>query len=620
MADMLGIGSLASMAYKKAIEVTSHNVANVGVEGYHRQRADIVTNSPQIVGTSFLGGGSKVDSVTRIYQDFIQNQLVSATSLNQRYDQQLQLSKQVEGIVASNDKGVQQFMQRFFDAMQNLANDPTTTTNRRLLLDEATNFESHIKNLSLVLKDTSAQTNNQIKDTVKGINQQLNVIQAINVTVQRALASGQQTPNDLLDKREEAIKKLGTYIDIKPFRQPNGVIDIHTADGSLPLISDNTVTSLVAKNSDYVDESRIEVFMNIGGELKNVSSKITGGQLGGVIDFRRNMLDRSQDELGVMLNGLVASTNWQHYQGYDINGNSGGDFFQSLKASVIHNVKNQGTETGSNIKVTFNPNSGVSEPPYKNLNPPLDSQPATYGLKKGYLDTAFSEIGKFQAREYEIHYRAATDDFAFYDHITGQAINNAAGAQVTIARGTKGSVGGLEFDFSNVALGAVKNGDQFLSKPHQDILKQFKTVLTDINTIATRGQSPVDTNNNGLITDEVPTPAAVGDNVNIANMANLAGKSLLYADAAGNASETLLGGYSKMATNVGLYVQGTQVQYDTQVSVLQQITSRSESLSGVNLDEEAANLLKFQQAYQAAAKIIQASQSMFTTIIGALRG
>jgi len=616
MADMLGIGSLASMAYKKAIEVTSHNVANVGVEGYHRQRAELVTNSPQINGNAFLGGGASVSTVSRIYADYMQNQLISSNATFERYDQQLKLSKHVEGIVASNDQGIQQFMQRFFDAMQNLSNDPTTNTNRRLLLDEAGNMESHIGNLANVLKQTQVETNNQIKDTVTGINQQLEVIHTINNQVERALATGNQPPNDLLDKREKAIKDLSTYIDIKPYRQANGRIDIHTANGRLPLISDNTLTKLEAGYSEFPDEARIEIFMNIGGERRKVSDYLQGGQLGGVLDFRKNMLDKAQNELGVTLNGLVASTNWQHYQGWDLNGDAGGHFFNPLDTHALQSSQNSGAEDGTNIKISFNPNFASTEPqpPYQ----PPSSQPSTYGAKETELKSALNEIGQFTAREYELKYRAGTNDFAFYDHQTGQPVVDNTGAQITVTNGAQANVEGLNFDFRST--NALSDGDTFIVKPHQDILQQFKKVIEDPNTIATRGQSPVDSNNNGTLNDETPAAAAVGDNVNIANLANLAGKKLLYADNSGNASETLLGGYSKMSVNVGLYVRGTEIQQNAQQSVLKQITDRIETMSGVSLDEEAANLMRYQQAYQAAAQIIQTSQQMFTTMMGALRG
>ncbi|QBZ83494.1 Flagellar hook-associated protein 1 [Hydrogenovibrio crunogenus] len=629
MADMLNIGTAATNTFRRAIEVTSHNVANVGTEGYSRQRADIISSAPSNTGYGFLGAGSRVSSIDRVYADYIQTQLVDAYSLKSRYDEQLSLSKQVEGVVASNDKGLQTFMQNLFDSFQNLSNNPTSSTSRDQVLSEANNMEAMLLNMSTVLGDTQEQVNGQIKNMTDEINKNLTTIQAINNQVANSLSNGGQPPNDLLDQREKAIKELGQYMDIKTFRQEDGRIDIHTGNGRYPLISDNTLTTLNADLTDYKNENRIEVYMQIGGQKVEVSDNIKGGQLGGVLDFRNNLLDRSMNEMGVALNGLVASTNWQHYQGYDQNGNPGQDFFTPLSTNAIQSAKNTGPEDGTNIQVSFNP---VYDPtaPVQGTNPPYDSaavppaadaQPPFYGDKQTYLGQAMSAIGEFEPREYKLQFSTASNGFEIKDNKTGDPVLDSAGNPVLITLGAPDNgfedVEGLRFDVTNVAA-APADGDTFIVKPHQAMLEDFSTSINSGEEIATRGQSPVDTGVAGLA-DETPTPASVGDNVNIANMASLQSKKVLYSDASGNASETLLGGFSKMATNVGMYVRGTEIQLTSQENVFDQVNARRESYSGVNLDEEAANLLRFQQAYQASAQIIQTSQSLFQSLLGAVR-
>lgn len=609
MADMLMIGSLATNSFKKALEVTGHNVANIGTEGYHRQSAVIKSNSPQIVGTTFLGGGSYVDKVDRIYSQHIQNQLVTSQSSLSRYEEQAQLAKQVEGVVASNDTGVQEFMQRFFDAMQNLSDNPTSTTSARMLLDESTNIEAHIGNIDSVLKDTQEQVNNQIRDTANEVNSRVATISAINAQVERAYSTGNQAPNDLLDQREQAILELSQYMDIKPYHQENGRVDIYTGDGRLPLISDVHTVTLDAAYSEFSNENRMELYMSIGGERRLVSNQVTGGSLGGVLDFRSNMLDKSMNDLGLTINGVVASVNWQHYQGWDLEGNEGQNFFNPLSTTALGSSQNTGSEDGSGIQVSFNPNPDVAEPPYISGSGGVTEQPLTYGEKETYLQTAFDALGELKSREYLIKSDGA-GGFNFFDHKTGEdltanAVENPVG---------RFQLDGLEFDFTGAL--ASNDGDKFLVKPHQAILSNFHTAITDSNALATRGQTPIDSNNDGSLDDEVPSPAAYGDNVNMANMANLASMKLLYADSNQQASETLLGGYSRMATSVGMYVRGTEIQLSAQTNVFNQIKDRMETESGVSLDEEAANLMKFQQAYQAAAQLISTSQTLFQTLIG----
>lgn len=643
MADILQIGSVATSAFRKALDVTGHNIANVGTDGFNRQRVEFSSNTSNMAGAGSIGGGVRVDSVERVFAQHIQTQLVSSSSLTERFSQQLELSKQLEGIVASNDEGVQLFMNRFFEGMQNLSNNPTSDTSRRLLLDESINMASYVGNLNAVLQDTNFQVNNQIKDLSTEINSRLDSINHINHHVEAALHQGLQTPNDLLDKRDQAIFELAKYMDIKTFHQASGRVDIHTGNGRLPLISDGTVTHVQADLSAYPDEIRMELFMTIGGVKREISDKINGGQLGGILDFRSNMLDKSMVDMGVMLNGLTASVNWQHHMGYDDNGNPGKAFFQPLDASVLENRHNNTSSSdGSFISFSFNPkipsttdatpaSADFSQsPPFNNPAttgfPVAGVDPQNYGDQQLYLDNAFRNIGEMAAREYELRNIDGTN-FEIRDKRTGELLtltdrsvagypDAPASQTTTIVPGGSFTIDGFEIMIDPAA--NYQANDKFIIKPHQDILDSFRSVIIDPREVATRGQSPIDSNNDGSVLDEVLSAAASGDNVNIANMASLQSKELLFANSAGIASETLLGGYSKMATNVGMYLRGTEIQLSAQTNVYEQIRDRRESMSGVSLDEEAANLMRFQQAFQSAAQLISTSQTLFQTLLGVM--
>lgn len=613
MADMLTIATLSANTFKKALEVTSHNVANVATEGYTRQRAVIVSNAPGVAGSSFQGSGSSVQTVERTYSEYYQSQLVVAESLKSRYEEQMSLSQQVEGIVASNDEGVQEFMSRFFDSLQSLSNNPTSNTSRQLVLDEASSLESHIGNLTSVLDEASYQLNNQIYDSVDEINIRLETVQQLNSQIDYAVRTTGQQPNDLMDQRDQAILELGQYIDIKQYQGVNGTTDIYTAGGRLPLISGNTITKLEAGPSEYRADNRAEIYFSIGNEKREISDLIQGGQLGGIIDYRNNMLDQAQNDLGLTLNGMVASMNWQHYQGYDLNGEAGGHFFEPLLARGMESADNQGNLDGALMEVTFSPNPmDAVQPPY---NP---TELATYANKQASLENAYEEIGHFQPRDYELVYDAATSSFGVLDYKTKQPVTDSTGTAITISatddtdgdtNGWQKQVDGLHFDLYNaVNTGTVQDGDSFLVRPHQAVLENFEKVIEDGQDIAARGQTP-----DGAVA--APTAAAEGDNTNLANMAGLQSRKILLSDDLDNATETLLGGYSTMASNVGLYVRTTEIQLTAQSNVYDQVWAQREAFSGVSLDEEAANLIKYQQAYQATAQIIATVQEIFQTLL-----
>lgn len=600
MANLLTIGSSAASTFQKAIEVTSNNVSNVSTDGYNRQRADIVSNASGLISTSYTGGGSRVNSVDRVYASYIQTQLVSANSLKSRYDEQLSLAKQVEGVVASNDGSIQDFMQNLFDSFQNLANNPTDTSSRQQVIDQSNNIQTMVGNLSGVLSDTQKQVNDQISSMTDEINNRLDMIHQINKQVSVALNSGGQAPNELLDQRDQAIMELSKYMDVKTFTQSDGETLVYSGNGKYPLVTGNTVNHLQASRSEFTDENRTEVYMQISGQRVQVSDQIQNGQLGAVLDFRSNMLDKSINDLGVTLNGLVAGVNWQHYQGYDINGDAGGNVYQPLSMTADKSVNNTGTEDGTNISVSFSPAIAGNQPPYTPA-----TQPATYAAKQADLATANTAIGDLRAKDYVVKVNSG-GNFDIYDR------NDESTILGTVAFGGSGQVDGLKFDFSTVAAGTVQAGDKFLVKPNQEMVDNFQTSISNPDKLATRGQSPDPA-------DVAPTPAAIGDNTNIANLASLSDKKLLFNDASGNPAQTILGGYSIMSTHVGSYVQASQTQSTAQTNVFNQISDRRESMSGVSLDEEAANLVKYQQAYQASAQIIQASKTLFDTLIGAIR-
>ena len=617
---MLTIASLSLNTFKKALEVTSHNVANVSTEGYNAQRVIIQSSAPGNAGNNYQGSGAMVGGIERVYSEALQTQLYSSQSLKERYETQLSLSTQIEGIVASNDEGIQEFLNRYFSSLQALSDNPTSTTNRQQVLDEASSLESHINNLTSVLADTNYQTNNQVSDIVVEVNNRLKSIQEMNTQIDNVLKNTQNTPNDLLDQRDQAILEISQYMDIKTYYHDNGSVDIYAGNGQIPLLSSNSIMQLEASRSEFQDENRTEIYAYIGDQKQLISDKIVGGELGGILDFRDNMLGKAQNDLGLTLNGIVASMNWQHYQGYDMDGQPGGDIFAPLATSPIDSVENTGAVYGEDISVSFNPNFGVSEPPYTSnvsgATPPtnLDDQPQTYGEKLGYLDTANKEVGNFQPREYMLMYNQGTDSFDFFDYTTKQAVVDGSGNPIAVARGSSANVEGLYFDFTGVT-NVPADEDSFLVKPHKQILEDFTKVISEQGELATRGQSPIDSNSDGSLDDEPPAAAAIGDNVNIANMASLQSAKLLFSGVDGKATESLLGGYSKMAVNVGMYVRGTDIQYTAQSNVHDVMVAQRESYSGVSLDEEAANLVRYQQAYEASAQIVATVQELFRTLL-----
>jgi len=258
------------------------------------------------------------------------------------------------------------------------------------------------------------------------------------------------------------------------------------------------------------------------------------------------------------------------------------DFHKSLEQTAYKDTRNGGTLTNNDITINLN-KSGLSS------NPTDLSNPADFAQVQ-------TQLSLLQPRTYSMTFDGS--NYTISDKRTGQIIpldSTTAAAGVTTLR-----FEGLQVDIDQTAR-QIKPGDKFEFRFLDDAMSQFSTTQLVPEQVAYRG-----TDNSGV-------PLAIGNNVNAANMASLQDKKILT----GN-QNTFKSAFSVMAGNVGTYHRTNEVSMETQEAVNSQLIQLKDSMSGVNLDEEAANMLKFQQAYQAAAQIMQASQRMFDTIIGAL--
>jgi flagellar hook-associated protein 1 FlgK len=239
----------------------------------------------------------------------------------------------------------------------------------------------------------------------------------------------------------------------------------------------------------------------------------------------------------------------------------------------------------------------------------------TYGEKQDALAVAHKRIAEMKPEGYQLRYE--NGDWRILNPNTLDEYRRSPDGPVVSQDGFL-YLHGLRFDVNSV--GIPEEGDRFVVKPHQDILNNFDAVITQGERLATRGQNPLPDGGQPLDRNSTAEPGGEGDNVNIANIASLQSKKVLFSKTPnGEATETILGGYSRMSGSVGMYVRSSEIQHDAQKNTFNYIMERRESQSGVSLDEEAANLLKYQQAYQAAAQVMQISQTLFQTLIGSFR-
>lgn len=593
MGDLLTIGTNALGTFQQGLAVTSNNVANVNTPGYSRQELQIHASTPTKYGGLLMGNGAQSHEIRRIAAEYLDRQIQTATADYNQQKQANTLATQLDAIVGSANEGISSQLGQYFSALQTLANDPTSPSPRSLTLAEGDSLVTQVQSFDRVRSSLYEQTNGQIDATLTQINSMVEQFQLLNNEAIRTKNASGDVAAALQDKREQMLGELSQYLEVKAFEQPNGSIDIHTANGSIPLLSDNTPTRLFADFEDFHRGAELSdgkaIFMEhpIGSkQYFDISDRDFGGQLGGTMDFKKNALNLSEDELGMTMMGMAALLNTQHRQGYDLDGNQGNDLFtvngQSLNpnffAAFEQNAFVDKHNTGTAALVVGIDQTGISQADVRGA---------------GDVATMENTVSKFKATRYEVTYDGA--NFSVQDLNSKQVV--ATGTGLTP----------LTFDGLQLTLnaGTANQGDRFLLTPYADAVGQFDQVVSDGNDFAARAEDPA---NPG-------TPLGEGDNTNIAEVALYAERKIMYGK-----SEDIQGSFTLMSTHVGSYVQGTEIARDSNESLLNNLNSTREEVSGVNLDEEAANLLRFQQAYQAAAQIISTSQSLFQTLIGAVRG
>jgi flagellar hook-associated protein 1 len=697
MADLLLTASSGLRTFQQALNVTGHNIANVNTEGYNRQRVDIGSGTPHLSAGGYVGSGSRPVSINRVYQDYVSSQLNNSYNQQSKYNNIDVYSMQLNGTLGDPEIGVSAGMQSVFTTWNTKANDPTNTTSSRFLLDAQSALSMQVENYDSMRNDLHSQINGQLSASATQVNRLTRELVALNEAL-GSLNQRQELPaNDLLDKRDQLVKNLNQYMDVKVFQNNDGTVNVYSSDGKVPLITDNRALTVYAKEGPYEKfdvvngtpekSKQLDLYIQMPGTGQEmvISDNITGGEIGGALAFRKDQLTRAEDELGLSLAGMAIAMNAQHRQGFDVAGVRGTDMFSLngkapelmstatgystptntgngsitlagaptaefaykftfngtnyditdayTNANVASGVALGGTYNGVTVTAgagtpatgdsfmaftTTDFHKSIEQKAYKNIHNTgtLSSDDVTINLNKQGLSANptdlsnpadFAQVQKqlslLQPRTYSL-----TFDGSFYgvsDARTGQIIPIDQGAPV--AGVTTLRFEGLQVDIDQTTR-QMKAGDKFEFRFFDDATASFDATLSSPNKVAYRGGDLSTTPVAGAV------PLAVGNNVNAANMASLQDKKLLN-----NNQNTFKEAYSVMAGNVGTYHRTNEVSMETQDAVNAQLTQMRDSMSGVNLDEEAANMLRFQQAYQASAQIMKAAQSMFDTIMGIVR-
>src|SRR5687768_1281503 len=341
---IFGIGLSALHAAQQGLLVAGHNVSNASTPGYTRQQIVQSTGGAQATGNGYIGRGVQVDTLRRVYNEFLVNQVTQAKTESTQLDTYLAQMKQIDTLLAdtSGRLGLSPALQEFFGSVQDVATSPSDVAARQSMLSNAEVLVRRFQSLNDSLDEIQDGVNAQIENSVSLINTLAARISELNGTISLAESSaGGQPANDLRDQRDELVTQLNDQVRAKVVEQGDGGYSIFIGTGQ-SLVVGSTAFQLAATASP-IDPHRLEVAYASGGNSIPVEeSSLDGGKLGGLLQFRGGELDVARNGLGRIAIGLAATFNDQHRLGQDIQGNLGGDFFTLPEPSVTASTRNTG--------------------------------------------------------------------------------------------------------------------------------------------------------------------------------------------------------------------------------------------------------------------------------------
>ncbi|MBB3168441.1 flagellar hook-associated protein FlgK [Simiduia aestuariiviva] len=342
MADLLGISISGLKFSQSALKTTSHNISNADTAGYSRQRALAGTNKATFLGGSFAGNGVHLQTIERIASQFAIDQLRSDTTLYNQLETFNDNILQVDSLLSDPATGVAAAMQSFFASMQNGANDPTSVPSRQLIVSEAQNLATRFNTLFDRFDALNDGVTQQLTTAVAQVNSLAEVIAELNSKIALAFGEGQGAePNDLLDQRDEAMRQLSEFVSVSTFDQGDNQINVLVGNGQ-PLVVGHDARTLRVEGG-LLDASKSEIIFDSAKGPQRITELINGGKIGGLLDFRDDVLDPAINEIGRLAIALGESFNEVHRQGLDLNGDFGARFFTDANDANVAQSRVKGS-------------------------------------------------------------------------------------------------------------------------------------------------------------------------------------------------------------------------------------------------------------------------------------
>ncbi|GFE84790.1 flagellar hook protein FlgK [Steroidobacter agaridevorans] len=630
MADLLNTSISGLLAFQRALDVTSHNITNANTPGYSRQLPDFQTRTPQFLGGNWVGSGADVSTVNRAYDNFLSSQARSASSAYYQSNTYATQAARISNLFGDSTTGLSAAMQKFVNSLQAVSDSPNSTAARQTMLAEAQTLVDRLKSYDSSLKSLDTQVNASISAEADTITSLARGIADLNKQIASGYAQSGQAPNDLLDQRDKLIDELSTHVNVNVTKTDDNQLNVFIGNGQ-PLVVGADPAKVVATSDPY-DPTRKRLAVQSSVGTIDITGSIAGGSLGGLLNFRTEMLDPARNTIGKLSVALSDVMNEQHNAGMDLNGDMGGDFFAVGDVVVRSHTNNTGT---AGATVTRTDAGALTNSDYI-----LTNTAGGWSLRRADTGAVVPMTGTGTAGDPFV-----ADGLSIV--VSGAA---AVGDSLKIMP-TTGAVGGMKVlitDPNEIAAAAPiaaqatagNQGNATISpgevlNPTNPNLRTATTItFTSATTYQISGDPTVytytpgaDIDANGWRVEINGTPVAgdsftvrdnsngTGDNRNMLLLAGLMNEPVMN-----NGQTSLSQGIGQFVGDIGVKTNQAQVTAAAQKVVSEEAQDAMQSVSGVNLDEEAANLLRYQQAYMAISQMIRVADSCFQSVLQATGG
>jgi flagellar hook-associated protein 1 len=635
MSDILSTSISGLLAFQQALTVTSNNVSNAATPGYSVQNINLKEAPGQGTASGYIGDGVDVQSVTRSYDETLANQVRSSSSSYQSFNTLATQASQIDNMLSDTRTGLTATLQSFVNTLQSVSTSPASTAQRQVLLSNAQALTQELRNYQAQIDGYSGNLEQQIGTTVTQINSITRNIASLNAKIAAAEGGTGQTPNQLMDQRDQLIDQLSQYVNVNAVTGSDGQMNIYMGTGQALVVSSSAQQLVTAP--DRNDASRVNIGISNGGNSPiDVTSEITGGSLGGLLVTRSQVLDPTQNSLGQIAVGVATIMNQQQAAGMDLTGAAGQPMFTVGPAQTLASSVNTGT---SSLTVTRSGLSQLTSDNYK-----LTYSGSAWQLQDTTNGQAVNMTGSgtaadpFVAAGVSIVVNGAANAGDNYvirptaSAVSGMSVLLTSPSQIAAA-----SLGGSSSAPANTGSAAIStptvtdptnwtNGTYTISFTDPADYQVTDGAGNVVTTGAYSSGSPISFNGETVSISGIPatgdsftvgpsSPANTGDNTNVLAMIAAMSSKLLSGNTA-SLNDTA----NNLVSATGVLAQQAQANAAAQKTVNQSATDARNNLSGVNLDEAAAKMLQFQQAYQACAQMIQASNTIFQSLISAIHG